>query len=545
MITVGDIFSINLLEEVQVKAGQHGLDREIKSVTIMDIPDIIDWLNGGELVIAGVLFEQCFSKELIDSFMAKGIAGVVTKEKFTSAIPLELFDYCDNVSFPVIVAPPHYHWGQMMSLIQNEILKMQYMTIQESQQVHFSLMRALIKGLSLSEICSDVYESSGHIVAIMDNDLYLMGYVNNFDWKEHTQNISLDTLQYSGIHSQTLDEDNVHIYSYTNKKLHDMQVKLLLYPVTLNSIKYGYVVLALQERITDLEPSEIVKIQQLGLILAFHSNKLMEISNATRRFMGLLLDQLLQESNLTQKRAETILAPTDKKIHTKYYAVQFLYEGLANIDSFVQQNNKLGRFQDMVERQVDHRDHILIFERTNSLIILIPYPTKGIDSLLLQLRTIFLTTTKQPHVYIGVSDPKPLSEVKDAVIQAEHTAAYLLSTKSEQPFSHYSGLGVLRFFLDNKGKLDEDFLRSIYDTYITPLVKYDSKHHTQLMETLEVYLSNNCCKTNTEKHLFIHKNTLRARLSTISNILQCEVDSTEDLFNIQLALKIRHFFDKC
>jgi hypothetical protein len=63
-------------------AGDLGLDREIKSVTIMDIPDIAAWLTGGELVIAGVLFQQCFSKVLIDDLMKKSVAGMVTKEKF-------------------------------------------------------------------------------------------------------------------------------------------------------------------------------------------------------------------------------------------------------------------------------------------------------------------------------------------------------------------------------------------------------------------------------------------------------------------------------
>ncbi|MEG1189895.1 MAG: helix-turn-helix domain-containing protein, partial [Oscillospiraceae bacterium] len=59
----------------------------------------------------------------------------------------------------------------------------------------------------------------------------------------------------------------------------------------------------------------------------------------------------------------------------------------------------------------------------------------------------------------------------------------------------------------------------------------------------ELYISNNCSKTNTEKQLFIHKNTLRARLSTINKILGCDVDNMEDLFKIQLALKLRYFFD--
>lgn len=542
-MTVQDALSIQQLETMQIKAGLMGLDREISSVTVMDIPDITDWLNGGELVIAGVLFEQCFSRKLVEALMEKGIAGIVTKEKFIYTIPPELFEYCDTIGFPVLLAPSDYNWGQVMNPILSFMIRKPYFILEEERKIHFALMRDMIDGVSLSEICSYIYELTGLSHAVMDNDLYLIGFSNNFDWKEHTRNINPDMLQYSGILFQTLDGNNVSTYSYTNEQIHSMGQKLLLYPVTFNNNKYGYVVVALDEHITEVSLNETVKIQQLGLIVAFHATKLIEISNATRLLNGLLLDQLLQERNLTQKRAESLLAPTGKKIHRTYYAVQFLYEELENMDSSDQQNNRLARFQDMVEWQVNNSNHILIFERSNSLILLIPYPTENLNSLLLQLRNIFLAATNLFRVYIGVSESKPLNELKNALIQARHTASYLLSIKSEQPFFHYGDLGVLKFFIDNRGELDEHFLRSIYDAYITPLIKYDDKYRTQLMETLELYIANNCSKIKTEKQLFIHKNTLRARLDTISNVLHCNVNSMEDLFNIQLALKIRHFFD--
>ncbi|MFD1175412.1 PucR family transcriptional regulator [Paenibacillus puldeungensis] len=544
MISVRDALSIEQLKEAQLKAGSSGLDREITTVTIMDIPEIVDWLNGGELVIAGVLFEQCFSRKLVDALMGKGIAGIVTKDKFTRMIPQELFEYCDEVGFPVILAPAYCNWGQIMNPILKHIVRKPYLMIEEGQKIHFTLMRAMLDGVSLSEICTKMHESTGLSHAIMDNDLYLIGFSSNFDWKEYTRNITQDLLQYSEIHFQTLDDNSIiPIYSYTSKSLRSLHLKLLFYPVSLEHTKYGYVVLALDESISELPPTEIVKIQQLGLIVALHSTKLIEISNATRRFNGLLMDQLLQESNLTQARAEALLAPTGKKIHRKYYVVQFLYEEFGNIDSFVQQNSRLGQFHEMAERQISNSNHILVFEKSNSQILLIPYPTENLAVLLSQLRNIFLTTTNLSRVYIGVSDSTPLHEIKKAFVQAERTANYLLSIKSNQLFCYYSSLGVLKFFMDNEGKLDAHFLRSFYGTYITPLMEHDQKYHTQLLETIELYLANNCSKTTTEKQLFIHKNTLRARLTAISKVLHCDVNSTEDLFNIKLALKLRHFFE--
>lgn len=543
MLTVRDSLAIGRLADSRVLAGRAGLDREIKSVTIMDIPDIAGWLVGGELLIAGVLFQQCFSHALVDDLMERNIAGMVTKEKFVHNIPTELFDYCEVIGFPIILAPEDCNWGQIMNPIINEIVRAPYVIIEESERFHNTLMRAMIEGVSLSEICSRIFRSTGMSLAIMDGDFHLVGYSENFDWKAYTRKLSLESMKFSGLSYQTPDDNSVSIYSYSNYQLRAQKLKLLFYPISLNHVKYGFVVSLTDEGARECLPTDVMRIQQLSLFSALHATKQNEISNATRRFNGLLMDQLLQANDLTQERAEVLLAPLDKKIHRQYYAVQFLYDELGNIDSFVQRNNLLGQFHALMDSQLENSDHILIFEKTDSQILLIPYPTDDFSDLLLELRRLFLESTKLSHVYIGVSEPTPLNKIKNAFIQSSHAAQYLLSVKSEDKFCMYADLGVLKFFMDNEGRLDEDMLRQVYNTYVMPLKEHDLTYHTALLNTLELYVKNNCSKVETEKQLFIHKNTLRARITAINKILNCDVDNMEDLFKIQLALKLRYFYD--
>lgn len=543
MLTIREALSIGELIHSKVIAGSSGLDREIKSVTIMDIPDIADWLSGGELVMAGVLFQQCFSKILIDGLMKKSVAGMVTKRKFTRQIPVELFQYCDEIGFPVIVAPADCNWGQIMNPIINQIIREPFLIIAEGEKFHNTLMRAMIEGVSLSEICTRVCRSTGMSLAVMDIDFHLLGFSEDFDWKENTRKVDANSVKYSGIRYQTLDDSNVFVYSYENAQLCALERRLLFYPVTLNHVKYGYVVLLTEKGQFEPQAFNTMRIQQLSLFVALHVTKQNEISNATRRFNGLLMDQLLKDTDLTQERAEALLAPLGKKIHRRYYAVQFLYEELEKLDSFVQRNNLLGKFHALVDGQIEISNHILIFEKTDAQIFLIPYPTENFPTLVHKLRDLFLEATMLSHVYIGISDPTPLKNIKLAFTQSEHAANYLLSMKSEEPFCRYSDLGVLKFFMDNEGRLDEHILHETYRTYILPLRRHDETYHTELLNTLELYIKNNCSKTETEKHLFIHKNTLRARLATINKILHCDIDNVEDLFKIQLALKLRYFYD--
>lgn len=543
MFTVREALKTGCLSEVQIIAGHSGLEREIKSVTIMDIPDIVDWLTGGELLISGVLFQQCFSKSLVDALLEKNCAGMITKKKFISQIPPELFEYCNIIGFPIILVPENYNWLQIMNPIINEIVREPFLIIEEGEKFHNTLMRAMIEGVSLSEICSLIYRSTDMSLAIMDNDFHLIGFSEDFAWKDYTRKLSVDSMKYSGISYQTPDESDVFIYSYSNSQLRLQNRILLFYPVTLNHVRYGYIVQATDAGHSESKPSDLMRIQQLSLFVALHSTKQNEISNATRRFNGLLMDQLLIANDLTLESAEALLAPLEKKIHRSYYAVQFLYDELGNIASFVQRNNLLGQFHALVEQQIEISNHILIFEKTYAQIFLIPYPTENLNALLIKLRGLFLEATQLTHVYIGISEPTPLNNIKTAFIQSEHAANYLHSLESSEPFCMYSNLGILKFFMDNEGKLDEDTLRAVYDAYVKPLKKHDETYHTELLSTLDLYIRNNCSKIETEKQLFIHKNTLRARLASINKILNCNVDNIDDLFKIQLALKLRYFYD--
>lgn len=543
MLTIREILSIGRLQESEILAGEKGLNRVVEGVTIMDIPQIADWLTGGELVIAGVLFEQCFSKELVDAFLAKRIAGLVTKRKFIHTVAPEVLEYCNQTNFPILLAPGDCNWGQIMNPITSYMVSRPYLIIEESLKFHDALMKATIRGLSLSDICTHLYEATGLSSAVMDPDLYLIGFSKEFDWKGYTRDLSPTQLQYAGLSFQSLDEGQAYIYTFSNLLLRSTGKKLLFYPVFFNHVNYGYIAIAADYTATEFQALDLAKIQQMALFVALYSTKTNEISNATRRFNGLLMDRLLSDSHLTQQQAETLLAPLGKKLHRTYYAVQLVYDELSSVGSFVERNYKIGQFHAMLDKQREFSRHILSFEKADALILLVPHPIENFDTLLLEFRDMFLTATGMEKIYIGVSDPLALAEVKTAFMQSEHAANYLRSTKSGKPYFHYHDLGVLKFFMDHQGRLNETYLKSIYERYITPLVKYDAQHQTQLMETLELYIGNNCSKVETGRQLFIHKNTLRARLDTIGKILDCNMGSTEDLFNIQMALKLKVFFD--
>ena len=63
-LTVGEILNMEEFREYRVLCGKKGLGREVSTVTVMDTPNIQDWLRGGEIVLSsGFLLQQLSQDE--------------------------------------------------------------------------------------------------------------------------------------------------------------------------------------------------------------------------------------------------------------------------------------------------------------------------------------------------------------------------------------------------------------------------------------------------------------------------------------------------
>ena len=51
MIRLRDILAMDIFRDFKIIAGKNGSDREVKTVSVMDAPDIYKWMKGGEFLI--------------------------------------------------------------------------------------------------------------------------------------------------------------------------------------------------------------------------------------------------------------------------------------------------------------------------------------------------------------------------------------------------------------------------------------------------------------------------------------------------------------
>ncbi len=70
------------------------------------------------------------------------------------------------------------------------------------------------------------------------------------------------------------------------------------------------------------------------------------------------------------------------------------------------------------------------------------------------------------------------------------------------------------------------------------LVRYDEENHTEYVLTLKTYLREHMNATQAARELFIHRSTFLYRLDRIREILRSDLDDPEEIFYLELSLRL-------
>ncbi len=104
----------------------------------------------------------------------------------------------------------------------------------------------------------------------------------------------------------------------------------------------------------------------------------------------------------------------------------------------------------------------------------------------------------------------------------------------------YSDLGLFRIFYEIYNRKS---LQKYIDDYLLPLVDYDKQNDTQLVHTLEIYYQNRGNVSETARDMFLHRNTLIARIAKIEQILHISLDEPHSFYNLYLAIQAKYFIE--
>ncbi len=172
MLTVKEALRLEALQDVKVVAGVAGLDRQIRWCHIIDNPEIVRWIQGGELLLTtgyGWPEVEQTSRRTIRALNAKRLAAILFDPgPFLGEIPANVVDEAGRLELPVLVAPRKLRFADVTEAVGRELVRRQYEMIERADRYHRQITAAAVEAKDLNDIARTVCELTRRSVAIED-----------------------------------------------------------------------------------------------------------------------------------------------------------------------------------------------------------------------------------------------------------------------------------------------------------------------------------------------------------------------------------------
>lgn len=523
-ISVAEVLNNLKFEDYRILAGEGGLKNRCWHMVVLETPEGIEWLTGGEfLLTSGFAFKD--NPEALNTVIARahkmGVAAIAVKEKrYLHNVPQGMLDKANYYNLPLISLPREAIYTDKIAAfyealfyIKNEYLIQAKNLDERLLNLVFDKKRAdeVVVGLSgLTNASIAVYDAAFFEVSsclikqehkeVLENaikvDLYSeMQKINKnygIELNGKTYYVNYFLMQSSGA------------ATYMNV-VSDMEIGILQE----NAIRYGCLIFSLKVKKEEQQSLKEIKIKRsLTELILNNANLKVDFYNSIE----------YDYSWNVKKNAIGLIISSE---YTKNVA-----------DCNEAQNMKLYLYN-IINRIFDRMEY-LITERQNSIIVFFGIDQIGDVDQMLNTIKLYLKKYESDHIRITYGVSRMFKSIRDIPLMYNDCMVTTMFDKRNE-ITYYDSLDTVKLIYPLR---DDKQLLEYYRKTIEVLADYDEKYGGELIRTLNCFFKCNMNKKDTANSLFIHVETLRYRLNKIEQLTGCTLDTSEGLLILQLGIKL-------
>jgi purine catabolism regulator len=178
-LTVRQLLDTPSLAGTTVLAGHAGLDRVVRGVNVMEVPDILSWVKPHELLLttAFPLTQSAAAArpelllELITALDAQPLAALAVKlGRYLDAMPQQVLDRADELGFPILRLPDQIAFDEVLPDVFGRLLDLQNRVLAQADVLHRAISAIVLGGGGLSEIAGEVSRLLDSVVLVTTPD---------------------------------------------------------------------------------------------------------------------------------------------------------------------------------------------------------------------------------------------------------------------------------------------------------------------------------------------------------------------------------------
>ncbi|WP_233549521.1 PucR family transcriptional regulator [Lysinibacillus yapensis] len=543
---VKDVLKLSSLKSAKVLSGEQFLDKVVKGSTIMEAPDITDWLKGGELILTSLypirFFSEMEQKQFISKLAEIGVSALVIKNhRFVKEIPQSIIDEAERCQLPIIQIPREVPYVDILYPVMEEILNTQVKKLQYYKEIHDQFTALSLADESAEKIIETLEKLIGNPVALFDRNFFCLAstspYLMNFEITE------------KNYHYDKTEEMKFPHYRQIVKYREEEKIgHQIVVPIeTINHIKTYLLIGEINKPLAELD---FIAVENAATSLSLEFVKNFAVAEVDKRFKNDLLEQLIegkvpshtlyQDANLIgwdiegsfavvlfkiRKDNELISSKQVKHGITNGNEETLLHEAIYQYVPNAIIGSKSGLKVVLWKADIEDGEWLPRIEERVSIIVELVKKQK--DDILIQ-------------VGIGTLSEQ-IDQISESYKKAKDALEFGEVLNGKESITSYSELGVFRMLgqFTNSEEL-KDFIPPSLQT----LLNYQQANKTDLLTTLKVFLQCNQNATKTSQQLFIHYKTAVYRIERIKEITGMNFDDAEEMLLVQIGLKIIELLER-
>lgn len=551
-ITIEDALNMEYMKNCKLIAGFKGIRNTISKVNVMADPDILSWVDEGELLLTTAysfkkdnIEEQ---KNLIRECAKKNLAGIGIKiYPYLESLSEEVISLADDLNFPIIDLYYATPLSEIMTPLFNEIFNRQAYLLKKIEKIYEQFMNAMLKGANSNQIVKLISDS-------VKNPIYVRfefpeEKIIQFDYiDDSVKELLLENAEtYFDPSTDRLKEKKLE---ESNELIGGKYIKRMIFPIVAKDSIYGHIVAWSIN--TPLGGYDLSVLEIASTTMALEILKALSVKEVENKYKSEFLEDLI---SLEDRRVEKAIERAsffniNKK--DRFVSITLKIKNKEESSNKVEMpsgqiQQYITKIHDLIERTIIKQLGLnaIVVSKTERIQILLSLKKDvKMEPLLEEINKQFQETIekfKNLDFRIGIGRPyEGLESFNNSYldsVKAISTGKIL----NEKTITNFENLGIFKILCQDN---IEDELVKFYNTTLKPLVEYDNKKSTELVKTLEAFFENNGNLKKMSDTLFTHYNTVLYRIQRINEITKMSLDNPSDRLNLEIALKIKQLLKK-
>ncbi len=551
-ITVKEALSLNIVNSLKIVGGHKGLDRVIKLVNVIEVPDIMDWLIDGEfLLTTGYSFREYPEqmKTLIPRMSESNSAALAIKTKrYMNEIPVEIISSANYFSIPLLEVPYDLSFSEIIAPILGVVFNKQNKILQKLEQGHKNLMDLALNGSPLEELCKETGKLISNPVAIMDREGKLIvneecpdQYKFELFFSDQSVEIKKEKLRIGNI------KEVKYSLEYTSDTDKPLTIKAIRIPIIADKYQYGHIVAIVNKPISE---TDILLIERAATIAALEFTKLKAIFEIEKSYCNDFLEILLSGDfeNISEIIDRGKIFNIDLKLPTAVLIInENSFNEIKEINRYIDiegphtKEDLLRAINGFLKQQKGL--NLLAGIKGNNIVVVTNTSAdnsaatlKEIVATLIQLMDESAGSTM--HIKVGVGRAYPDIRSINRSYEEAREALKISQLSDEAGVVFFDNLGFYKILSEKNRSELEQFV----DELLKPVFEYDHRKKGELIKTLQTYFETNRNLKLTSSRLYTHYNTVLYRIKKIEELTGISFDNPENALNLEIAINILKLF---